>query len=54
LPRPKRHAPPWWRHYTTWCRAVLPEDRPYIVQMSDELHKALALLGLSCKGEGEN
>ena len=49
-PKVKRTGPPWQRHFTTWCRSVLPEDRPYLVQMSEELHRALALLDLDCKG----
>jgi hypothetical protein len=26
LPRPKRYAPHWGRHFTLWCRGVLPEE----------------------------
>jgi hypothetical protein len=48
--RPKREAPPWRRHFTLWCRRVLPEDRPYLIQMSKELHQALAQLGATCEG----
>ena len=44
----QRLSPPWKRHYTLWCRSVLPEDRPHLLDMSRELHKALGLLGLSC------
>jgi len=50
-PKLARNAPHWQRHFTRWCRGVLPEDRPYLVQMTGELHKALALLGLDCEGE---
>jgi len=55
IPRPKRNGPPWLRHFTPWCRAVLPEDRKYLLAMSEEIHKALGLLGLSCgHTEGDN
>lgn len=53
IPRPKRESPPWLRHYTKWCRAVLPEDRPYLAAMSKELHQALGQIGLSCNGTEE-
>lgn len=52
-PKPKRTGPPWHRHFTVWCRAVLPEDRKYLMAMSEELHKSLALLGLSCETGGD-
>ena len=48
----QRTSPPWLWHYTKWCRAVLPEDRPHLLRMSAELHKALALIGLSCDEGG--
>ncbi len=52
LPVPKRYPPAWRRHFTSWCRGVLPEDKPYLLAMSAELHTALANLGLTCT-EGE-
>jgi ParB-like chromosome segregation protein Spo0J len=48
---PKRTGPPWQRHFTLWCRRVLPEDRSYLLAMSEELHRALDLLGETCKEE---
>lgn len=48
---PARPAPIWTRHLTTWCRRVLPEDRPHLLRMSKEIHSALGLLGLSCETE---
>lgn len=52
MPPPTRHAPQWRRHFTTWCRAVLPEDKPHLLAMSAELHSALGLLSLTCN-EGD-
>jgi hypothetical protein len=52
LPPPKRSAPQWRRHFTSWCRGVLPEDKPHLLAMSAELHTALGHLGLTCT-EGE-
>lgn len=51
LTRPKRTAPPWNRHFTKWCRAVLPEDKKFLLAMSIELHLAMGRLGLSCEQE---
>lgn len=53
VPKPKRSGPPWHRHFTLWCRAVLPEDRKYLLQMSEELHKALGRLDLACGKQEE-
>lgn len=52
MPPPTRHAPQWRRHFTTWCRGVLPEDKPHLLAMSAELHSALGLLSLTCN-EGD-
>jgi hypothetical protein len=51
MPAPKRQAPVWTRHFTRWCRGVLPEDKRYLLAMSAELHTALAHLGLTCQEE---
>lgn len=51
--RPKRPGPPWHRHFTIWCRAILPEDRQYLLAMSEELHKALGRLDLACGPQEE-
>lgn len=45
---PKRPPPVWQRHFTKWCRRVLPEDRAYLLDMSVELHTALGHLDLTC------
>ena len=52
-PSTKRTGPPWRRHFTLWCRSVLPEDRKHLMQMSDELHKALGRLDLACGKQEE-
>lgn len=44
---PKRTRPvrPWARHFTTWCRAALPEDKPVLEQMAREIDQALQRIG---------
>lgn len=43
LPIPKRTRParPWSRHFTTWCRAALPEDKPVLLDMAREITQAI-------------
>lgn len=47
LPVPKRTRPvrPWSRHFTTWCRAALPEDKPVLLEMAREIDQALSRIG---------
>lgn len=47
LPIPKRTRParPWSRHFTVWCRAALPEDRPVLLDMAREIDQALSRIG---------
>lgn len=44
---PKRTRPlrPWARHFTKWCRASLPEDRPVLLEMAREIDQALQRIG---------
>lgn len=44
-----RPAPAWHRHFTLWCRKVLPEDKQRLLAMSSEIHKALRHLNLTCE-----
>lgn len=47
LPVPKRTRPlrPWARHFTSWCRGALPEDRPVLLDMAREIDQALSRIG---------
>lgn len=47
LPVPKRtlRPRPWSRHFTTWCRAALPEDKPVLLDMAREIDQALSRIG---------
>lgn len=47
LPVIKRTRPlrPWARHFTTWCRAALPEDKPVLLEMAREIDQALSRIG---------
>ncbi len=47
LPIPKRTRPlrPWARHFTSWCRGALPEDRPVLLEMAREIDQALSRIG---------
>lgn len=47
LPVPKRTRPlrPWARHFTSWCRGALPEDRPVLLEMAREIDQALSRIG---------
>lgn len=42
----KRPPPRWRRHFTTWCRHTVREDRRLLLEMDAELHKALRALGI--------
>lgn len=47
LPIPKRTRPlrPWARHFTSWCRGTLPEDKPVLLEMAREIDQALQRIG---------
>lgn len=47
LPVIKRTRPlrPWARHFTNWCRAALPEDKPVLLDMAREIDQALSRIG---------